>query len=67
MMTQEQQAYLFVYFHKKILELDLTLDQIKEIKLLCFESLGGKKKVKKFRVSKTKKMRMSLLSRRRRQ
>ena len=67
-MTEEQQAYLFVYFYKKIFELGLTVYQFQEIKLLCFESLlGGKKKVKKSRVSKTKKMRRSLLSRRRRQ
>lgn len=66
-MTQEQQAYLFVYFYKKIVELGLTLNQFQEIKsLVCSDYLGGKKKVKKFRVSKTKKMRRSLLSRRRR-
>ena len=68
-MNQEQQAYLFVYFYKKIVELGLTVDQLQEINSLglCSESLGGKKKVKKTRVSKTKKMRRSLLSRKRRQ
>ena len=48
-MTQEQQAYLFVYFYKKIVELGLTLNQFQEINSLdCSEYIGGKKRSKNF-------------------